>query len=185
MMRAVVVAVALAAGLSMPAGASTVQQLSGGVLSAATGTSIRALAVESGGFCLKARNGCRRGAAEFSFDAPQSEFEIDVTSRSRNSKAVVMLYAGDQMVQRVRVTKSQTLTFDVEGITHVTFTDRSKGRGMMFAVTSPMDDATGSSSGLGGTEVANIPAVPVPAGFPLLLAGLASVVLMARRRARA
>lgn len=74
------------------------------------------------------------------------------------------------------------MTFDYEGITRVVFSDRSSRRGMVFAVDLPIDAVAATSSARGADPVAELAAVPLPAGMPLILGALAALSLVARRR---
>jgi hypothetical protein len=153
--------------------------LSGAAVQARNGTNMRFADVDGGTtFCVGARSRCRGGAATLSFDTPQSGLDLQVSRLARNSRAVVLVYSGDTLLHRVRVTNSRSLSFDMDGITHVEFRDRSRRHGMAFGVTLPTNDAPGTSA----PEAVSV--VPVPAGMPLMLGALAGLGLLLRRRAR-
>ena len=198
MFRTALIALTLALGLSAAVDAAPVRlsdlsgpstrslDLDGGLLSAGRGTTMRTGSVEPGtAFCLRARNGCRRGTAALTFDAPRSDIEIRTSRLARGSKAVITLYAGDRIVRRLQVTKSRTMTFSFEGITRIAFSDRSRRLGMIFAVNLPMEPAVAPVPALAGGDAVQAAVVPLPAGLPLMVAGLAGLARAGRRRVRA
>ncbi len=198
-MRRALITVTLALGLAAPVaaaplrladlGTSTIQQLDldGGILTANTGTSMRAGSVAAGtAFCVGARNGCRRGTAVLSFDTPRAGLEVTTSRLARGSKAFVMLYAGDRLLRRVRANTTQTMSFNLNGVTRVVFSDRSRRTGMVFSVNMPIETVAPTISEVASVAElppdAPLPVVPVPAGLPLALGALGMLGLVARRR---
>jgi hypothetical protein len=161
---------------------TTAAVLSGAAVQARNGASIRFADVDDGtAFCVGARSRCRGGAATLSFDTPQSGLDLQVSRLAKKSRAEILIYSGDTLLRRVRVTNSRSLSFDMEGITHVEFRDRSRKHGMGFGVTLPMDNGPTTPAAVAPEELS---AVPVPAGLPLMLGALAGLGLLLRRRAR-
>jgi hypothetical protein len=161
---------------------ATAAVLNGAAVQARNGASIRFADVDDGtAFCVGARSRCRGGAATLSFDTPQSGLDLQVSRLAKKSRAEILIYSGDTLLRRVRVTNSRSLSFDMEGITHVEFRDRSRKHGMGFGVTLPMDNGPTTPPAVAPEELS---AVPVPAGLPLMLGALAGLGLLLRRRAR-
>ncbi len=193
MLRSVAVAATVSVLFAATAGAApirlsdlgsataTAAVLNGGAVQARNGASMRFADIDGGSaFCVGARSRCRGGAATLSFDTPQSGLDLQVSRLAKKSRAVVLIYSGDTLLRRVRVTNSRNLSFDMEGITHVEFRDRSRRHGMAFGVTMPMDNGPTTPPAAAPDELS---AVPVPAGLPLMLGALAGLGLLLRRRA--
>jgi hypothetical protein len=130
-------------------------------------------------FCVGARSRCRGGSATMTFDAPQSGIDLQISRLAKKSRAEVLVYSGDSLLQRIRVTNSRDLSLNMEGITRIVFSDRSRRHGMAFGVTLPMDTAPTTLVAVAPEEISP---VPVPAGLPLMLGALAGLGLLLRRR---